>query len=678
MKLQAANVRTLLMSLAIMLSVALIAAACGTERVVEVPVEKVVTQEVIKEVQVPGETVVVEKEVVKTVEVPGETVVVEKEVIKEVQVPGETVVKEVVKEVQVPGETVVVEKEVVKEVVVEKPVEVIREVLKEVEVVKEVVVEAQRPMVRPVPSSVLNIVAADVGPANWHRPIANYPYNSMSTLLAVSEHLLDVEPDGTLLPMIAREWVVDDVGITWTLQPGIPWHDPAYGTVDVEDIHWSYQNGSREGTVSHFTGWYRDDFQNPRIVDENTIQWDWGENGPTIRYILTTRGLGSGTAIENKDYYDDVGEEVHSSKFMGTGPYKVMSHVNDDIITLEAVKNHWRNTPDFEIVRAIEVPEQATRIALMKGGNGDITDVSIPLLDQIVNEPGIRLVQGAIAGKTSAVFFMGGNFQIQPTLSDGTPNAPAVLENPWVGEPGNEEDLERARNLRRALSYAIDRDSINEFILFDQGCNQYVYVIDVCNPRHQDKWIHPYDVEKARELMALGGYPDGFEMPMWIPTATPPDTFIEVAEAIVPMWEELGITVNIDKSAYSSRRPEFFERGALQDVFAFPWGGNIELVQYTDYLCDLIDGCTKWNSGYDDPIGYDIHKNFSQSYQDPDAAWDALIPYFEYHSHLGDLPVITSLDWLDPMIVGPRIGEVSMVEHNLAMPEIEGIHIAEQ
>ena len=165
----------------------------------------------------------------------------------------------------------------------------------------------------------------------------------------------------------------------------------------------------------------------------------------------------------------------------------MVSHVNYDIITLEAVPNHWRNTADFQLVRAIEVPEQSTRIALMKSGQGDVTDVSIPLLDQIINEPGIRLVQGAIAGKTSAIFFKGGNFRIQPTLSDGTPNARAHVENPWVGEPGNEEDLERARNVRRALSYAIDRDSLNEFILFGQGCHQYVYTIDACNPRHQEE-----------------------------------------------------------------------------------------------------------------------------------------------------------------------------------------------
>ena len=91
-------------------------AACSSETI-EVPGETVVVEkEVVKTVEIPGETVV--KEVVKEVQIPGETVVVKEEVVKEVQVPGETVVveKEVVKTVEVPGETVVVEKEVVKTV----------------------------------------------------------------------------------------------------------------------------------------------------------------------------------------------------------------------------------------------------------------------------------------------------------------------------------------------------------------------------------------------------------------------------------------------------------------------------------------------------------------------------------------------------------------------------------
>ena len=86
-------------------------AACTREVVKEVPVEVVVEREVVREVKVPVE------------------VVVEREVVREVEV-------EVIKEVVVPGETVVVEKEVVKEVPVEVAVE--REVVREVEKIVEV------------------------------------------------------------------------------------------------------------------------------------------------------------------------------------------------------------------------------------------------------------------------------------------------------------------------------------------------------------------------------------------------------------------------------------------------------------------------------------------------------------------------------------------------------------
>ena len=124
----------------------------------------------------PPTPIVIEKEVIKTVEVPGETVV--KEVIKEVEVPGETVVveKEVVREVMVPGETVVVEKEVVKIVEVEKPV--IREVVKEVEVPRDVVIEkevvkvieVEKPVVQEVVKQVTVVVTpTPSAPTNWYK-----------------------------------------------------------------------------------------------------------------------------------------------------------------------------------------------------------------------------------------------------------------------------------------------------------------------------------------------------------------------------------------------------------------------------------------------------------------------------------------------------------------------------
>ena len=657
---------------------AVLAIACASEPEVIVK-EVVVEKEVVKEVEVPGQTVV--KEVVQTVEVPGETVVVT----ETVEVPGETIVvtETVVQTVEVPGETVVVTETVEvpgETIVVTETVEVPGEtvfVIEKVEVPGEtVIIEAPVPMVRPVPGSNLTIAAKDVGPPGWHRPLVPTSYGIMANMLGASEHLLDYGLDGSLVPMIAREFEVNETGITWTLRPGVPWHDPAYGTLKAEDVHWSFENGSREGSLSTFTSWYRDDYQNMRIVDDETIQWDWGESGPTIRYIQLTRCCTGGTPIENKDYYDDVGEETHSTVWMGTGPYRVTSHIGDDIITMEAVPNHWRKTADWEAVRIIEVPEQSTRIALMKGGQADVTDVGMSLLDQIVNEPGIRLVEGRFPLKRGGIFYMGGNWQIQ-TLMSGDPNTPAHVENPWVGDPNDEADLERARNVRRALSFAIDREALNEHILFGQGCLGWVYTIDSCNPNWQDRWGHPYDVDKAKEYLALGGFPDGFEMPLYIPTGPVPDTMIEVAEAIIPMWEEIGIEVKADKSAWASREKEFFRGEPMfRDVAVVPWGGNNQLEYYPDYLCDLIDTCTKWNSGYDHPVGYDIRKNFSAAYEDTVAAWDSLIPWWEYHSWQGDLPVLNTVSWVDPYIVGPRIGLVDMVEHSQYMVQLAGLHIA--
>ncbi len=116
-----------------------LAAACGETKTIEVP----------------GETVVVEKEVIKTVEVSGGT----KEVIKKVEVPGETVT------VQVPGETVVKTIEVPGETVV---VEVEKEVLKVVEVVKEVVKIVEVPVEKEVVR--IGLLTPQTGPIAQYAP----------------------------------------------------------------------------------------------------------------------------------------------------------------------------------------------------------------------------------------------------------------------------------------------------------------------------------------------------------------------------------------------------------------------------------------------------------------------------------------------------------------------------
>ena len=184
-------------------ALAMVALACTPETEIvevtkEVPFE--VIKEVVKEVQVPGETVVVEK----VVEVPGETVVVEKTVVQTVEVPGETVVvtKEVVKEVPV---------EVVKVVEVERA--------REPKVLKMRFKEA---------ISHLNPFRSTSRPHGW-------AFNLMGSRLIFPDDIA-----GQWSPDLAERWEANEAADAYTffLRKGATFHDGVEVTAD--DVVWSY------------------------------------------------------------------------------------------------------------------------------------------------------------------------------------------------------------------------------------------------------------------------------------------------------------------------------------------------------------------------------------------------------------------------------------------------------
>ena len=723
----------------------MVAAACGTERV-EVPGETVVvkeevvktvevpgetlTVEVVKEVQVPGETVVVEKEVVKEVMVPGETVVVEKVVTETVEVPGETVTVEVVKEVMVPGETVVVEKEVVKEVmvpgetvVVEKvvtetvvvpgetvTVEVIKEVMvpgetvvveKEVvktvevpviqEVIKTIEVPAEPVMSKPtlpLAGSELIAVVSAVGVPVYHQPVSDGLVEEIILKLGLRETLLDY--DGVALSgMIAPSWKFEDVdgvgGITWDIRRGVSWHDLSYGTVDAEDVIWTYEQMTREGTNSGLRAeWWLADYMNARALDSHTVRWDWRE-GPTLRWSHMARHRAAGTPISSKQQYENLGEDYVNRDPIGTGPYKLVQHVDNDIIVLEGVKNHWRRNPGFETVKVIEVPEETTRIAMLSNGAADITMVTMSLLDQVMDIPGVRLDTGQARGdKSGFTINFGGNFTITHD-KDGRP----VEENtefpvgvrptdkPWVGDINDPESLANARKVRLAMSMAIDRQAIFDEIMGGASiaCIAYFYTIDTCNPQWDKEWQaeHAYDPAAAKALLAEAGYPNGFEFTYWPRLGRFP-TYDEIATAVAAMWENIGLNVNLDASPSSARATQFRER-TLTDVWVAHWIGDAsDPIIFTDFLSDQTFGLVNYSPGWDIPESYELVDavktvtNYDEFWAGPARRW-----YDVLHRDLFALGVMS---WKDPWAVGPKVGNFDMHQHGRQIPELESLEPA--
>jgi peptide/nickel transport system substrate-binding protein len=96
--------------------------------------------------------------------------------------------------------------------------------------------------------------------------------------------------------------------------------------------------------------------------------------------------------------------------------------------------------------------------------------------------------------------------------------------------------------VRQALNYAVDRRTISDSVLHGSGqpINQIGtpgtsdYVQAAANQ-------YAYDSQKAKQLLADAGYPNGFTLNMEIFSQNPPTS--DVAQAVISDWEKIGVKV---------------------------------------------------------------------------------------------------------------------------------------
>ena len=81
--------------------------------------------------------------------------------------------------------------------------------------------------------------------------------------------------------------------------------------------------------------------------------------------------------ILSKAYLEAKGDDGFLSHPIGSGPYKFVQRTAGSFLKLEAVDKHWRQgTPRYKTMWFRLVPEETTRIAMLRQGKADMIDVS--------------------------------------------------------------------------------------------------------------------------------------------------------------------------------------------------------------------------------------------------------------------------------------------------------------
>ena len=590
---------------------AAIGIACGGETVIQtVVVEKEVQvqsapviQTVVVEKAVPGETVVQTVVVEKEVQVAGETVIQTVVVEKEVQVAGETVVQTVVveKEVEVAGETVVqtvvIEKEVEVEVEVVVEKEVVKEVEKQIEVEKIVVATAT-----PIAMAMMEAPAPQSSADTAEMAVQNRVGLTMTGLnstgapdgpWSIAEGFFQPGgPVGSNIvdPVLAETWdVADDLSkITVKVKEGVQFHR-GWGELTADDLVWSFNDLIAPESVHNQSGDYAaivepmvkiDDYTVEIPVKQFTVVWNQA-------YFNTFAGT-NGTF--SKRAFDENGREWANENIIGTGPYMLKEFIPQNIVRLESNPEHHIQPAYMPFLNVNEVPEESTRIAMLRNGQADIADVSLKAIRGLLEE-GFKMSDSGKAAQEG--IFFAGNYWEQydyncsqgassvscPDITVGEPQQVEVERTgyqpteqfPWIGEYGNDESMERARMVRTAMSIAIDKETINDVIVDGLGWLVHVNAFSIKSPQWDDKWNIEYDPEAAAQMLDDAGYPVAsrgirFQVDMYV---TPhvggaTGTAGEIQAAVGAMWDSLGIRTSLVRHGYPVWRPTVVDRSQNQ------------------------------------------------------------------------------------------------------------------
>ncbi|HEX2966373.1 MAG TPA: ABC transporter substrate-binding protein [Syntrophorhabdaceae bacterium] len=321
----------------------------------------------------------------------------------------------------------------------------------------------------------------------------------------ITERLINITPDGKLVPGLAQSWKVSTDGkdIDYFLRKGVVFHsgDP----FTAKDVQFSH-----ERAMKYFQGYQRTMkfLESFTVIDDYHVKFRF--KTPDAQ-VLPNRG----TPIGSKTYHDRVGEENYVRQPVGTGPYQFIKWEPGQFIEMKIFENYWGSPPFVKEVRFIFIGEDTTRVSKLMAGEVDmIVDCPFPKVNEVEK-----------AG------FVTARMPTHPTVSIQfhTYN-PKV---PWYD-----------RRVRMAIAMAIDRKTIVNN-LFQGIPNMYPRLCPWELGYDAGITAYPYDPQKAKKLLAEAGYPKGFDMPLYYFMGRISGQK-ETTEAVALYLNNIGIRVKIE------------------------------------------------------------------------------------------------------------------------------------
>ncbi|OWU66848.1 ABC transporter substrate-binding protein [Roseovarius sp. 22II1-1F6A] len=324
--------------------------------------------------------------------------------------------------------------------------------------------------------------------------------------------LFDLDPvTQEFRPAIATgyEWV-DETTLDLTLRDDVTFHD---GTpLTAEDVAYTYNWIASPESESNATGVVDRWLDRAEVTGPHSLRFHLKSV-----YPLVLRDMANRIMLRKAGTYGAEGaidRDAMASDLIGTGPYRVVSFEPGTELVLERYDGFFGTPPAIETVVVRNIPDVGTQQAeLMSGGIDWMFKVPLDLAESLGGTPMAQHLSG-------------------PDLRVGF----IVLDAHGYTDPDG--PLTHVK-VRQAINHALNTPEMAQYLI--GGSAEAIHT--ACHPAQfgcdQAATAYPYDPEKAKELLAEAGYPDGFDLELWAYRDK------AAAEAVASDLTAVGIDVNL-------------------------------------------------------------------------------------------------------------------------------------
>ena len=346
------------------------------------------------------------------------------------------------------------------------------------------------------------IVAAIAEDLKSLDPHSSTTAGTREVLFNIYEGLFKTGPDGELIPAVAEKYTTSADGLTYTftLRDGVRFHNG--NAVTAEDVIYSIKRcADNEGSaidsslVSAFSV-----ISDVQATDDKTVVLTLKQPDLELLNFLTA-------AIVPANY-DKLDTEP-----CGTGPFKFSSRSVKENFVIEKFDEYWGTPASLSKVTFQVYDDSTALVNALQSGAVDLCS---------------KLTSAQTAQLSDSY-----------TILEGTMNlVQAVYLNNNAAPFDNEK-------VHQAISYAINRQQILDMVADGHGAavgsSIYPKLAKYFLPELVN--YYEYNPEKAKQLLAEAGYPNGFDMSIAVISSYQPH--MDTAEVVVEQLRAIGVNAEV-------------------------------------------------------------------------------------------------------------------------------------